>query len=117
MIIYQYLAVAVFLSTAVGAWNVPQGDRRSPFSPYAVERRDVLTAFGGAASSTLLHPFVGANAADSAAIDGKLRTVELLWDDCPTVSRNSLALQVDWIRTSPYRNDVGQIPSRRRWDQ
>jgi hypothetical protein len=96
MTIYQYLAVAAVLYTAVGAWNIPQGDRRSAFSPYTFERRDVLAAFGGAASSTmLLHPFVEANAADSKTIDGKLRTVEMLWDDCPTVSRNRhLALQV-----------------------
>jgi hypothetical protein len=109
MIIWQCLAVATVLSVAVGAWNVPQqGDCRSAFPPHAVERRDVLAAFGGAASSTLLHPFIEANAADSAAINGKLRTVELLWDDRPTVSRNVyLTLQLDWmIRTSPCWNDV-----------
>lgn len=88
MIIYQYLAVAAVLSTAVGAWHVPQGGRRSAFSHYAVGRRDVLAAFGGAVSSTMLHPFVEADAADSVAIDGKFRTVEVFWDDCPTVSRN-----------------------------
>jgi hypothetical protein len=105
MIICQHLAVATVLSVAVGAWNAPQqGDRRSAFPPCAVERRDVLAAFGGAASSTLLHPFIEANAADSAAINGKLRTVELLWDDRPAVSRNVyLTLQLDWmIRTSPH---------------
>ena len=107
MIIYQYLAAAAVLSTAVGAWHVPQGNRRSAFSHYAVARRDVLAAFGGAASSTMLHPFVEVDAGDSVAIDGKLRTVELLWDDRPTVSRKRcLNLQVGWICTSPYRNDV-----------
>jgi hypothetical protein len=110
MIIYQYLAVAAVLSTTtavLGAWNVvpaQEGDRRSVFPPYAVERRDVLAAFGGAAAgSTMLHPLLlEANAADSAAaaaMDGKLRLVELLWDDCPTVSRKMargcLALLLD----------------------
>jgi hypothetical protein len=104
MNICQCLAVATVLSMAVGAWNAPQqGDRRSAFPPCAVERRDVLAAFGGAASSTLPHPFIEANAADSAAIGGKLRTVELLWDDRPAASRNVyLTLQLDWmIRTLP----------------